>query len=382
MEPAATQQENEKNNKPARLTRTIHNGKIKLPYVTVFISEVNSQLNGKKHTIRDIAKEAGVSIATVSRFLNGSGYVDSETRNKLEYITNKFNYKPSRAAQSLKTGKSRQIMLVVPDICNPFYSTMAKTVQFLAKEKGYIVTLYNTNEIISEEISSIKASSQICAEGIILCSIYIRDEVIEELEQSGIHAVVANSYEKTAFDSVHGLRGGGTYLAAKHLINLGHRRIAFAGGPKDSAIESSRYYGYLRALSEADLETDHRYCFEMGFSEESGYKAGKYFSALIPAPTAVCCANDLIALGLLTAFNESGIRVPEDLSVTGMDNIPFTNVSRPRLTTVTNDSSAFAESAVRLLFDRIQGSYWGPPREVVIPRQLIVRDSTSRISSN
>jgi DNA-binding LacI/PurR family transcriptional regulator len=327
-------------------------------------------------TIRDIAKEAGVSIATISRYLNKSGYVDIQTLERIEEVITRFNYIPSRMAQSLKTRKSRQLMLIVPDISNPFYSTMAKTVQALAKEKNYTLTLYNTNEDPREEIDSIRTAVEIHAEGIILGSIHVRDEVIDELQKTRIAAVVVNSYEKCPFDAVHGVRGEGTYLSARHLIGLGHMKIAFAGGPTDSAIASSRRFGYRKAIEEAGIPLQEDYCFEMGFSENAGYKAGKYFSTLNTRPTAVCCANDLIALGVLAAFNEAGIRVPEEISLTGMDNISVTNLTRPRLTTVTNDSDEFARSAVRLLFERIDKTYCDLPREVLVSRQLIVRDST------
>lgn len=333
----------------------------------------------KSHTIRDIAREAGVSTATVSRFLNKSGYVDGDTAKRIEYIIDKYDFTPSRTAQSLKTKRSRQIMLVVPDISNPFYSETAKTIQCMAKEKGYMTILYNTNEDALEEINAIKISSEMHIEGIILYSIHVKDRVVNTLLKANIHTVLANSYENCPFDSVHGIVGHGTYLAAKHLLELGHRRIAFAGGQKDSVIEARRKYGYLKATEEAGLKPNEDYCFEMGFSEDAGYKAGKYFSALTPLPTAVCCANDLIALGILAAFNECGIKVPDDIAITGMDNIVFTNTSRPKLTTVTNDSAEFGRNTADLLFDRLEGRYSGAPREVLIPRKLIIRESTREL---
>ena len=336
----------------------------------------------QSYTIRDIAREADTSIATISRFLNKSGYVNVETAKRIELTIQKLGYSPSLAAQSLKTKKSRQIMLAVPDICNPFYSTMAKTVQFIAREKDYVVTLYNTNEDVSEEINAITTSQQISAEGIILCSVHVKEEVIESLKSSNISAVVANSYESCPFDSVHGVKGEGTYLTTKHLIESGHKTIAFAGGPFDSTTAARRRFGYIKALKEVGLESCEAYIFEMGFSIEAGYKAGKYFSTLNPRPTAICCANDLIAFGVLSAFNDCSIRVPDDISITGMDNIDFTNLSRPKLTTATNDSNEFGKSVINLLFDRIEGKYSGTPKEIIIPRILICRDSVKNLKVN
>lgn len=333
------------------------------------------------YSIRDIAKEAEVSIATVSRFLNQKGYIDTETAKKIEAVIKRVGYRPSRNAQALKTRKSRQIVLIIPNICNPFYSTMAKIVQEYASQKGYTLTLYNTNEDITEEIKAIHTATEIYAEGIILSSNYVKEEVIQALGNSGLQVVVANSYEKCPFDSVHGHMGEGTYLTTKHLIELGHKGIAYIGGSKDSIISTSRRSGYRRAMQEASIENDDSYCFEMDFSEKSGYKAGKYLLTLIPRPTAICCANDVIALGLLAAFNENRIKVPEDISITGLDNIPYANLTRPSLTTVDIGSDYFSRRTIELLFERIESTYQGEPREIVLSEKLIVRESTCKIKS-
>lgn len=330
-------------------------------------------------TIQDIAKEAGVSKTTVSRFLNKSGYVNLETANKIEAIVEKFQYKPNITAQSLKTKKSKNILLIVPDICNPFYSTMVKIAQAISKEKGYMIMLCNTNENTIEEIAAIKTSADINVAGIALWSIKLKPEIIDELQKVDIPTVLANSYEGCPFDLVHGLKGEGTYLATKHLIELGHKRIAFAGGTKESTVEQKRKFGYLKAIDEAGINFNTDYCFEMGFSEDAGYKFGRYFLTLDPRPTAICCANDLIALGVLVAFNEYNIKVPDDVSITGMDNIVFTNTSRPRLTTIDMNSNEIGINVMKILFDRIEGVYSGVPREIVINRKLIIRDSTKAI---
>ena len=333
----------------------------------------------QKYTIRDIAREAGISIATVSRYMNRSGYVDAATAEKIEEVVKRLGYVPSRMAQALKTKKSRQLMLIVPDIGNPFYSGLARSVQASAKDKGYAVTLYNTSEDPGEELFAVEMAGQILSDGIILCSVHTASQVVEALKTLSVPVVLANSYEHACFDTVHGIRGQGTYLSTMHLLNSGHRLIGFAGGPGDSGIASRRKYGFLKALDEQNCSFSEDYCFEMGFSMQAGYKAGRYFSSLSPRPTAICCANDLIAFGILASFNEMGINVPDEISLTGMDDIPFAELTRPRLTTVTNDSGDYGKSVASLLFDRLEGAYTGPPREVVIPRRLIVRDSVKQL---
>jgi LacI family transcriptional regulator len=334
--------------------------------------------SGRKATIRDVAREAGVAISTISRFLNRSGYVDEETGRRI--AIRMLDYVPTRAAQILKSRKSRQVMLIVPDIGNPFYSEMAKVVQAAARDKGYAVILYNTNESASEELDAVRTAQSSQSDGLILCSINANDEIIQALLAAGITTVMANSSGKCPFDTVHGVKGAGTYIAARHLLDLGHRRIAFAGGPSGSETEIRRKHGWLQAMAESGLSCDKSMCCEKGFSEEAGYEAGIYFSTLTDLPTAICCANDLIALGVLDALAERGIGVPESISVTGMDNIPFSHLSHPPLTTVTNDSMVFGQNVSRLLFDRLEG-YAGAPREMIVPRVLVPRASTSASTS-
>ena len=336
----------------------------------------NSKTSGRKATIRDVAREAQVAISTISRFLNRSGYVDGETGRRIASAVQVLDYFPTRAAQTLKSRKSRQVMLVVPDIGNPFYSEMAKVVQAAARDKGYVVLLYNTNESTAEELNAIRTAAASQSDGLILCSIHVRDEIVRALQTTGITAVLANSYEKSPYDTVHGIKGSGTHIATRHLLDLGHQQIAFAGGPAGSETEIRRKYGWLKALTESGLSCDKSLCYENDFSEQAGYAAGKYFSSLAYPPSAICCANDLIALGVLDALSESGFRVPDQISVTGMDNIPFSHLSRPPLTTVTNDSTEFGMHVSQLMFERLEG-FSGAPREMIVPRKLVPRASSS-----
>jgi LacI family transcriptional regulator len=333
----------------------------------------------KRATIRDIAQTAGVSTATVSRYINKSGLVDEKTASRIQEVITRLDYKPNLMAQSLKTRKTKNILLIIPDINNPFYADMAQAIQVGAKKQNHTIALYHTNGEYGEEIKAIHAAVQMNVSGIIMASVDMQERVIHELAKLDLPVIGVNAYEKCPFDTVHGVRMRGTYLATKHLIGIGHKRIAFAGGSKRTTIGRSRQDGYFRALAEAGLKTDESLVFEMGFSVNSGYKAGRYFSTVDPLPTAVCCANDLVALGVMNALRDMGIAVPDDISVTGMDDIPYAVLMTPRLTTVTNDSAEVAAAVLRMLFERIHGEYSGLPREVLIERKLIVRESTLRL---
>lgn len=327
-------------------------------------------------TISDVAKLAGVSKTTVSRYINSSGYVEEKTRAKIKNAIDILDFKPSKIARSLKTKRTNKIMLVVPDICNPFYSSMYKSVQDVAEKSRCSVILYNTNENKDNETKAVEMFEEIKADGIIFCSIDINNKVIDYLKSISNNVVVSNLYENPVFDAVHTSKGNGIYLSTRHLIGLGHSNIAYAGGAKGSIINESRKRNYLQALNEASIPFKEDFCFEMAFSMDSGYKAGKYFLSLTNRPTAICAANDLIAMGIMYAFNESGIRIPEDISLTGMDNIDFAALSRPGLTTITNNSTYYGKSAAGLLFERIEKIYEGAPREIIVPHELIIRGST------
>lgn len=330
-------------------------------------------------TIKDIASEAGVSVSTVSRVLTGTGRVSLQTKKEIEEIMARLNYRPNMSAQSLKTQRTRNVFLIVPDISNPFYADMAKTLQSAVSQKGYMLTLYNTNETLDEELQAIDAALESFAGGIVFASISQNRAVIEKLLDSGIPSVLLNSYDRCEIDSVHGRRNCGTYLAARYLIENGHRRIAFAGGVPSTTIGISRRNGYINALGESDIPVDNRLIFEMGFSEDAGYKAGKYFASLTERPSAICCANDMIAMGVLFALREEGILVPEEISLTGMDDIVYSRISSPPLTSVTNSGADFAKYSFALLFERLEGKYDGPSREVILDRQLVLRDSVKKL---
>lgn len=336
-------------------------------------------MTNRNVTIKDIAREAGVSVSTVSRAINNSGRIDAKTKERVEQIIKTLGYSPNTAAQSLKTQRTRNIVLIVPDITNPFYSNLAKELQILVKSKNYILTLFNTNENLSEEMCAIASAKEISAGGIVFASVSEQRCIVETLLSLGIPSVLLNSYAACELDCVHGANKLGTYIAAKHLLEAGHRKIAFIGGSRGTRVATSRKEGYVHALMEAGISIDENLLFEMGFSEDVGYKGAKYLSTISPLPTAICCANDIIAMGVLSALHEMKIPVPDQISVTGMDDIIYSRISSPPLTSVTNDSKEFARESFRLLFERIENNEDIPPREIIIGRQLVERESVAKL---
>ena len=328
-------------------------------------------------TIRSVAEAAGVSTATVSRYINKSGYVDEKTGNRIKQAIKETDYTPSIVARSMRSRNSKIVLLIVPDIENPFYSKMAKTAQELVQGHGYVMTLIDTKESV-EDKSAILLAKQMYASGIIFASINISDEINRFLARSSIPTVALNAYgDNPQFDTVHVKGYMGTYIATKHLLEIGHTRIFFAGGVPGSMIGKSRREGYERAISEQGFESDPAGIFEQGFSQQDGYDMGNAILGAKRLPTAICCANDQIAFGVIRALCENGTSIPGDVSITGMDDIPYASLAYPSLTTITNDSAMFTREGVRMLFERIEGSYKGQPREVIMQHDLIVRNSTA-----
>lgn len=332
----------------------------------------------KTPTVSDIAEIVGCAPTTVSRYLNKSGYVGVETAKKIKQAIEKLQYKPNFLAQSLRSRVNKTIFMAVPDIENPFFAQLYKVVQSMATANGYFLTVYDTGANLDEEQRVLEFAAVMNVCGIIFFSNNFTQNLLDGLAQLGIPAVV-NYYEKCQFDAVHGQKNQSSYTATRHLIDIGHKRIGFVGGSSNSLIEDSRKNGYLNALNDYHIDCNMQDVVEAGFTIAAGKKAGEYFKAQRSQPTAICCANDLVALGLITFFGKNDIRVPQDVSVIGIDNIMYGEVSSPALTSVTSDADQFAQSALNMLLDRITGSYDGPPRDVIVRHEIVVRASTIKL---
>lgn len=329
-------------------------------------------------TIRTVAAEAGVSVSTVSRFLNHPEIVIQETQDRIREAIRKTGFVPNIAASGLKTGSSKMQILLVPDICNPFYSQMAKRLQWLSRENGFILLVLDTGEDIEQEIAGISLARQVSASGVFAASVFSEENVIRELDVLNAYVVGINSFSRgVPFDAVGVHHLGGTNLAVEHLALLGHTEIAFAGGKPDSIIGESRKKGFEYAMNKAGLEIRSEWICEEGFSEKDGYRAAHSIMESGRMPTAICCANDLVAFGVIRALTEMGFSVPDAVSVTGMDDTPFAATAQPELTSVTNDGVLFAEQAFEMMKTRAGGTYDGAPRFSEIPNRLIVRKSTA-----
>jgi len=330
----------------------------------------------KRVTISDVAREAGVSMMTVSRVLNDKADVAAETRLRVLEVIRQLGYRPSRLARSLVTKRTNTLGLVVPDNANPFFSDLARGVERSADESGYIVYLCNTDEDPKRETAILRSLEERRVDGVVLCSSRLEDEELAAALQ-GYGAVVLVNRQLSA-ESVSAvwvddeLAGR---LAAQHLLLSGHRRIAFLAGPLASRSGRLRRKGFQSELSAAGVSCPPEWMPHGAPTVEGGTTAAYQVLTCQPAPTALFCFNDLVAVGALLACTELGLGVPHDVAVVGADDIPLAALVTPALTTVRVPRYELGSQAVRLLLEQVAGQAGGG-QEVVLKPELVVRDST------
>ncbi len=335
-------------------------------------------------TMKDIAKLADVSIGTVSRVINNDkNGVGSEKRDEILRIIEETGYVPNSIARSMITKHSSIIGLIIPDISNPFFPLLAKGAEECAQRAGYSLFLCNTNSDDSYELKQIAIMKEKQVDGIIISTCKGNDsEHVRKISSGNTPIVFVD--EPVACEEVFGvyldnMLGG--YQTTKHLIDLNHRRIAYFTGPKESLSSYQRLDGYKKALQEANIPFDEELVAFGSYSKENGYKQ---FMSLIQRGkrgiefTAILVASDVTACGVYSAARESGLSIPEDISVAGFDNVLSANISLypPILTTVNQPTYQMGEFATEMLIKRINGI---KPRKKIIELEpeLVIRSSTA-----
>jgi len=317
-------------------------------------------------TLKDVANEVGVSVATVSYVLTGRGSVGEAMTKKVLAAVEKLEYRPNRKAQAMRTGVSKSIGLVIPDLTNPFYPALAQSIENAARTAGFSVILIDCQNKTDIEEEGLNLLEQHIVDGIIWCP--TGDKSIKKLSESKCPVVLLDR-SHPGFNAVHCdyLRGG--ELLAEYAIKLGHRKIGLLSGPQrtDSAVQ--RRLGFINAAAD---NLDVMWEVEVPFSSELNAKARKALNS--NSVSLVVAANDLIAVGAIGALKDAGLRVPQDVSIVGFDNIPWSAVITPRLTTINQPVSFIAAEAVDMLVQKIL-SPEKPVRTIVLDVELVERDS-------
>ena len=327
-------------------------------------------------TIYDIAAKLGVSTATVSRAINGTGRVSEETRLKVKAAIEEMGYQPNHIARTLTTKHSRIIGLIIADITNPFYPAVARGVLDVCHANGYDVLLCNTDGNSSLVRRYVANLCQKQVDGIILQAFTPKDlEVIESIQKAGIETVLISNPTGKRITAVYTYESTGAYLATKHLIDIGHQRIAFLSGSKGSSVTIRRFEGYKKALQEAGLSLSEEYVLYGEFNQTGGELMAQKLLETKTCPSAIFAANDLIALGVIQCLEKKRIRIPDDMALIGFDDIEAARLVRPRLTTIANSKYELGQTAAQLLISHIHDPSL-PFNHVILNTRLVLRDSS------
>lgn len=327
--------------------------------------------------MRDVAERAGVSVTTVSHVVNNTRKVNPETRDRVEQAMLTLGYHPNVLARSLRRGESHTIGIILPDNTNPYFAEVVRGIEDSSFSQGYSVILCNSDNDLEKERLYTNVLLEKQVDGVIFVAAGLSAKNIENLKKRGVPFVLVDRrVPETEADYVLGDNQGGGFLAANHLIELGHRAIACLAGPEGVKLSSERIAGYRQALQAADIPYNPGWVVEGDFQYQSGYDAAQRLFASQPAPTAIFACNDLMAIGVYRYAHEHGFNIPEKLSVVGFDDVRLAAYTNPPLTTIRQSKHEMGTLAARLLLERMARPDLAPRLEI-LNTQLIVRESTA-----
>lgn len=333
-------------------------------------------------TLKEVAKLAEVSITTVSRVLNNPDKVNPETRERVRNAMRTLGYHPSRVAQRLRSsvGRSKLLGLIIPDIQNQFYSSIVRGVEDVAYKKDYAVILCNSDENPTKEKFYLDVLQSESVDGIILPPIHQYSKVVQGLVEAGVPVVcVDRMLSRESVDTVVVDNRKGGFLAVHHLIERGHRRIGLLTSSSQFSSFEERQRGYEQALEEAGLSIDNRLVREGDpRSSEDAFRLTHELLKLESPPTAIFATNNLHTLGMLEAVNRAGLRIPEEISVVGFDDMPWAKAISPPLTVIRQPGYEMGRRAAELLYQRLEDPE-REPAKIILEPMLIVRESTGQV---
>ncbi|KOC99193.1 transcriptional regulator [Vibrio parahaemolyticus] len=333
-------------------------------------------------TMKDIAKLAGVSTSTVSHVINKTRFVSEEISERVNNAAKELNYyAPSALARSLKVNRTKTIGMLVTTSTNPFFGEVVKGVERSCYHKGYSLILCNTEGDNERMRQSINTLLQKRVDGLILMCSSLEGERIDVFERYPDIPVVVMDWGPMLFTSDkiqdNSLRGG--YLAAKYLIDCGHTEIGCITGPLIKHQAQMRYEGYKRAMNEVGLEFNANWIIESDFECEGGYQAFKKMAERGKLPSSIFVSNDMMAMGVINAANELDIKVPDDLSIIGYDDIHIAKFMSPSLTTIHQPKYRLGQAAVETLVRRLDDKS-NEAQVVQLEPTLVVRNSVKLLN--
>jgi LacI family transcriptional regulator len=330
-------------------------------------------------TIRDVARVAQVAPITVSRVVNNSGYIGVETRRRVEKAIAELNYIPNALSQSLRYQKTDMITLLVSDVTNPFWTTITRGVEDVCSANGLHVILCNTDENSTKLENYVRILLQHQMDGFILAANRDDAHIVRLIGDNHIPIVLVDRVlEDVNSPAVYSDSETGAYELTQHLIELGHTRIALLASSLQQSTSTQRADGYRRALVAYGLPVDEALILHGSYSQQSGYQMMMQLNEeLDQLPTALLTANNFIALGVQRALSELHLAIPKDISLATFDDLPFQLYPEPFLTTAAQNPYRLGQEAARLLVEQIEGRGAGDRQSIVLPVDIIIRQSTA-----
>lgn len=340
-------------------------------------------------TIYDVARKAGVSVATVSRIINNKGEVSPKTKAGVLQVMEELDYHPTPAARTLKKKGTGLIGLIVPDLSNQFFSLTARGVQDRAKEESYHVVLCNGDNDPDTELEYLKLMERRYVDGLIfvrdITAAHVSkkvDSYVMSLRKKGYPLVIHGvPPADCSVDSIVSEEFLASQQVVEHLIDIGHTRIGLVGGAFSKGVVPQRVKAYEDVLSNHHLLLDSTLIVEGDGAQAGGYKAARLLLNRSDRPSAIFAINDMVALGVYLAAEELGLVIPKDLAVVGFDDIPLASMIKPRLSTVSHPKQEIGRLAADLLIARIKGDQ-SPPKLLQLQSKLVIRESTLMVANN
>lgn len=327
-------------------------------------------------TIRDVAREAGVSVTTVSRVFNRSELVNETTKELVRTVATRLQYVPNPAARSLVTSRTHVLGAVLPELFDEFFPEIIRGIDETAQAAGYQVLLSSSHNKVEDACRAL-GMMRGRVDGLIAMAPYLGADRLQEEWPKDSPVVFLHPFPGHTRGEAYCINNkGGARLAVQHLLDLGHERIAMIQGREHNVDAIERREGYREALHDAGLVLDPKLEIPGQFTRESGSEAAQRILALEPRPTAVFAANDYMGMGAMKVFLEAGLRVPEDIALIGFDDVPSSRYAVPALSTIHVPMHELGQQATRRLLEFIQTGDFEEACEVVLPTSLVIRAST------
>ncbi len=326
--------------------------------------------------MQDVAQDAQVSVATVSRVLNGTQRVSDALRARVMASVEKLGYFPNIVAQSLRMHRSFVLGVVIPNISNPHFTDIVRAVEDVALASGYVITACSSDQDLAKEQRYMQVLRDRMADGVLVSVADSQASDVSPLIDSGMPVVLIDRrLEGVSLDSVTVDTKGGAHAAVAYLVGRGYRRIGMIGGPDGVSTAADKLQGYRQALADLNLPKDDSLCLQGDYTEASGYALGCQMLDMADRPDAVLVANGLMTLGFSTAVKQRGLRIPHDMAFIGFDESRWADLLVPPVSRVVQPTYELGQVATEMLLERLEGRYTGKARHRSLPTSLIIRGS-------